>query len=82
MANSVQKLRALFNDKKQPLTITQIKEVTDLKTSEISMGLCYLKRQRYVYTTIVPNPIHGRKNVYLYHYSDVKLPENYQELNA
>lgn len=83
MANTVQKLRALFEATNKPMTITEIKQLSsDLKSSEISMGLCYLKRQRYVYRTIVPNPTHGRKNVYQYHYSKTKLPDNHADHNA
>lgn len=80
MANTVQKLRALFEVNNKPLTITEIKQLSgELKPSEISMGLCYLKRQRYVYRTLVPNSTHGRKNVYQYHYSKTKLPENFAD---
>lgn len=83
MANTVQKLRTIFEAQNKPLTITQIKTLAgDLKSSEISMGLCYLKRQRYVYRTLVPNPTHGRKSVYQYHYSKTKLAEDFYEQNA
>lgn len=77
MANSVQKIRAVFEAHQKPMTVTDIKQLTDLKSSEISMGLCYLKRQKYLYRTLVPNPTHGRKNVYLHHYSAVKLPDEF-----
>lgn len=82
MAKSVQKLRILFEQQNKPMTVTEIKELTGLKASEISMGLCYLKRQNYLYRTIVPNKTHGRKNVYLNHYSRTKLNEDFYEQNA
>lgn len=80
MANSVQKIRTLFEAVNQPLTLNEIKRyIPDLKSSEISMAMCYLRRQRYVYKTLVDNKNLGRKRVFQFHYSKMRLPEDFYE---
>lgn len=80
MANPVQKIRKLFEAVNQPLTLTEIrKHLPDLKSSEISMAMWYLRRQRYVYKTLVRSAALGRTHVFQYHYSQTKLPEEFYE---
>ncbi len=76
-SNAVAKIRVLFQSKPQPLTLKDIKEnIPDLKSSEISMALCYFLRQRYVTRTKIENTTpKERKQVWQYTYSDTKLAE-------
>lgn len=78
MANASSKVRAIFIDADTTLTLAEIKEkATDLKSSEISMALSYLMRQRYLTRDTVPNKSNrGRKNVYVYQYHEQRLPVN------
>jgi len=75
MANAAYKVREAFKKENKPLTAFQIKEVTNLKANEVSMALCYLKKQRYVTRELIPHVGMGRKNVFLYTYSLEKLPK-------
>lgn len=80
MPNSVQKIRNLFEAVNQPLTLNDIKrQIPDLASSEISMAMCYLRRQRYVYKTLIDNKNQGRKRIFLFHYSKDKLSEDFYE---
>lgn len=76
MANASAKVRAVFIDAAQPLTLTNIKErAGDLKSSEISMALNYLMRQRYLTRETVESPLaKGRKTVFVYKYHTERLP--------
>ena len=78
MANSVTKVRAIFLDKQKSLTLTEIKQAApELKASQISMALCYLRKQRYLDRTQVKNEKSvGRRTVWLYTYHETKLPKS------
>lgn len=70
---AVSTLRAFFRLKNKPMTLRELYE-TGLQANQISMALCYLKRQRYLTLVQVDNPEKmGRKKVYLYTYHDTKL---------
>lgn len=76
MSNAVVKIRALFEKNDVPMTLRQINEsLNDLKPSEISMGLSYLLRQRYVKRSLTDNSSTGRKSVWIYQYYMTKLPK-------
>jgi predicted transcriptional regulator len=63
------KVRALFIEQSIPLTLTDIAAQTDLKSPQISMALCYLRRQRYLSRNKVSNThTRGRKEVWQYEY--------------
>jgi hypothetical protein len=73
---AVKKVRAVFTNANKPLTLREIQDIdTTLKVTAISMALCYLHKQRYVTRESIPAKSLGRKLVYLYTYSDVKLPK-------
>lgn len=76
MANAVIKIRHLFTDTGQSMTVPKIKEhLPELKPSEITMALCYLQRQRYVTRTLIPSTSkYGRKSINSYTYSSIRLP--------
>jgi predicted transcriptional regulator len=74
MANAAYKVREVFKKENKPLTAFQITQATNLKPNEVSMALCYLKKQRYVSRKLIPHEGMGRKNVFLYTYSAEKLP--------
>ena len=49
MANARVKVRQVFQDISPVLTLSQIREhLPELKSSEVSMALCYLMRMRYL----------------------------------
>jgi len=75
-SNSVTKIRNLFRSEQVALTLRDIADkLPELKTSEISMTLCYLVRQRYaVREKMDTNGAQRRKQVWLYTYSDDKYP--------
>mgnify|MGYP003350995982 CR=1 FL=1 len=74
-SNAVTKIRAVFRDKQQPLTITNIREaLPELKPSQISMTLCYLLRTKYVVREQIENPRpKERHKVWQYTYSDQRF---------
>lgn len=78
MANASSKVRAIFTDATKPLTLAEIKGLAvDLKSSEISMALSYLMRQRYLTRDTVPNTsTRGRKQVYVYQYHSERIEQN------
>lgn len=70
MANAASKVRDLFANKTDALTLSQIAQETDLKAPEISMALCYLRRNRYLTRELIANDSgKGRKQIwsYIYH---------------
>jgi len=75
MPNATNKLRATFTANPRPLTSNEIKKLCpDLKPSEISMALSYLKGARYVTRDLIPNPTKmARKEVWLYRYHPERL---------
>ena len=56
MANAASKVRALFVDKDEPLTLCKIKAETGLKASEVSMALNYLMRYKWLSREFIKNP--------------------------
>ena len=83
MANAVSKVRKAFDALNCTqladfgLTIAEIKEFTGLRASEVSMALCYLKRQRYAISEQIDNPKRGRGKVNLWRYYADKVPGMY-----
>lgn len=70
MPNAVSKIKQVFIEKNQPLTLAEIKEKTpDLKPSEISMALCYFHKNGYVTRQRIANKKQlARKTIYEYTY--------------
>jgi predicted transcriptional regulator len=77
MANASSKVHAVFQSLAVPLTLNKIKaHAPDLKSSEISMALHYLQRQRFLTREQVDNSHgKGRKKVWLYQYHPERLPK-------
>ena len=77
MPNASNKLKEVFIANPKPLTSNEISKLCpDLKTSEISMGLNYLKRARYVSRERIDNPTKmARKTVWQYIYHPERLPK-------
>jgi predicted transcriptional regulator len=77
MTQAASKLRTLLKTTTEPVTLSQIKEVyPDLKASQISMALCYLRKQRYVSRQkVASNLVRGRKEIWSYTYHAEKLPK-------
>jgi hypothetical protein len=74
-SNSIVNIRNVFRQKNKPLTLADIKaELPELKSSTISMALCYFLKSRYVIREKITNtnPKHIR-NVWLYSYSESKF---------
>jgi hypothetical protein len=76
MANAASKVRDIFKSADGSLTLTDIRHaLPELKSSQISMALCYLMRQRYMTREQIKNEqSRGRKEVWLYKYHTQKLP--------
>lgn len=70
-------LRKMFSENQNPLTSNEIKKLCpELKASEISMGLNYLKRARYVSRVRIENPTKmARKTVWQYTFHPDRLPK-------
>ena len=63
--NALVKVRAVFVKEKKSLTLSAIREKTNLTSAAIAMALCHLRKQRYVTREIVPNTtIRARKEVW------------------
>jgi predicted transcriptional regulator len=77
MANAASKVRSIFKSADNALTLTDIRQaLPELKSSQISMALCYLMRQRYMTRKQIKNEqSRGRKTVWLYTYYEQKLPK-------
>jgi hypothetical protein len=77
MPNASNKLKETFIANSKPLTSHEIAKLCpDLKPSEISMGLNYLKRARYVSRQRIINPTKmARKEVWQYMYHADRLPK-------
>lgn len=76
-SNSVTKIRNLFRQEQKQFTLKDIAiALPDLKTSQISMTLCYLTKNRFTSRTKIPtNGTQRRKEVWLYTYSDQPIAE-------
>ena len=77
MANAVSKIRDIFGSYDGKMTLTDIRQaLPELKSSQISMALCYFLRQRYMTREEVTNEkSSGRKKVWIYTYHPVRLPK-------
>ncbi len=68
-SNALVKVRAVFVKEKKPLTLSAIREKTNLTSAAIAMALCHLRKQRYVSREIVTNTtLRARKEVWSYQY--------------
>ena len=68
-AKAASKVRSLFIASNEALTLSDIASKTDLKAPEISMALCYLRRQKYLSREQIKNATSkGRKQVWSYNY--------------
>lgn len=78
MANAAIRVRDVFKAAQQPLTLSDVNiALPDLKASQISMALCYFRKQRYVSREQIKNEKNkGRKQVWLYTFHEVKLPKS------
>lgn len=76
MANAVRKVREVFRAARCPLTLAEINEaMPELKPSQISMALCYFRRQRYLSREQVKNEnTKGRKTIWMYTFHENRLP--------
>jgi DNA-binding IclR family transcriptional regulator len=75
MANAVSTLRSVLKSHEGGITLAEIAEKCTLATSEISMALCYLLKQRYVTRSrIAASAKMGRKQIWSYTYYNVRLP--------
>lgn len=75
-SNAASKVRQSFINSPNPLTLVDIKKLhPDLLPSEISMALCYLRRQKYVSREQVKQDesAKGRKQVWQYTYHPQRL---------
>jgi predicted transcriptional regulator len=77
MANAASKVRDVFKAAQCELTLAEIREaMPELKSNEVSMALCYFRKQRYVTRRQIDNKSSkGRKAVWLYTYHDARLPK-------
>jgi len=84
MSNAAVRVRDVFKAAQQPLTLADINNaLPDLKPSQVSMALCYFRKQRYVSREQVKNEKNkGRKQVWLYTFYDVKLPKPVEVANV
>jgi predicted transcriptional regulator len=84
MANAAIRVRDVFRTAQQPLTLADINTaLPDLKPSEVSMALCYFRKQRYISREQIKNEKNkGRKQVWLYTFHDVKLPKPVEATNV
>jgi len=74
-SNSVTKVRNLFRQEKKQFTLKDIAiALPELKTSQISMTLCYLTKNNFTTRSKIPtNGTQRHKEVWLYTYSDQKF---------
>lgn len=75
-SNAASKVRQSFINSPNPLTLVDIKKLhPDLLPSEISMALCYLRKQKYVSREQVKQDesAKGRKQVWQYTYHPQRL---------
>lgn len=68
MANAANTVHSFFKTSDKPLTLNEIKSATELRANEISMALCYLRRQGYLTRELAPNSNKGRKQIWQYTY--------------
>lgn len=68
MANAAKKVRATFLIYGNGLSLSDIKAKTGLKSSEISMALCHLRKMGDLERNQMANTGKGRKTVWVYTY--------------
>lgn len=73
--NALVRVRQVFVDEKKPLILSAIREKTGLKSAEVSMALCHLRKHRYVTREKIPNVTGGqvRKTVWSYEYHPERI---------
>jgi predicted transcriptional regulator len=78
ISQAVTKVRNAFVNTNNALTITDIKLIIpELKSSQISMSLCYLYKARWVTREKVKSNLkRGHSMVWLYTYYADRLPKN------
>ena len=73
-ARAATKVRDVFLQEEMPLTLAYIASKTALKAPEVSMALCYLRRQRWLTRELIANNSgKGRKQVWIYKYHPQRL---------
>jgi hypothetical protein len=77
MPNAAIQVKEIFKTAQCPLTLNDIKiALPQLKSSEISMALCYFRKGKYLSREQIDNANKvGRKKVWLYHFSTTKLED-------
>jgi len=77
MANASSKVRELFRNKSENLTLAEIRtNLPDLKSNEISMALCYLRKARYLTREAVKaETAIGRKTIWSYTFHADRIPK-------
>lgn len=68
MANAAKKVRATFILYGNGLSLSDIKAKTGLRSSEISMALCHLRKMGDLEREQAANTNKGRKTVWVYSY--------------
>lgn len=75
-ANALTKVRAVFIAEDMPFTLSTLAQKTGLKSPEVSMALCHLRKQRYVTRQLIANHSgKGRKSVWAYYYHPGRVSE-------
>lgn len=77
VSQAVTKIKQAFQNSEKPLTITDLRAIhPDLKSSQISMSLCYLIRARWVTRNKIESGIkRGHQMVWQYTYHKERLPK-------
>jgi hypothetical protein len=77
VSQAVTKIKQAFANSQNALTITDLRTIyPELKSSQISMSLCYLMRARWVTRNQVESGIkRGHKMIWSYTYHQERLPK-------
>jgi predicted transcriptional regulator len=75
MANAANTVHFFLKTALKPYTLAEIKAETGLKSNEISMALCYLRRQGYLSRKLTKNNSTGRKQIWAYIYHSDRSAE-------
>ena len=82
MAKAASTLKQVFQKQPTGLTLVELNKLTGLKPSEISMGLCYLIRMRWLSREQIKNENkRGRRSVYVYTFHPDRLPKPMEPIN-
>jgi predicted transcriptional regulator len=82
MAKAASTLKQVFQQQPTGLTLVELNKLTGLKPSEISMGLCYLIRMRWLSREQIKNENkRGRRSVYVYTFHPDRLPKPTEPIN-